>query len=97
MKKNVYHMDIAPVKNKDGDDISAGEHIVFDFECHDDLKQILDRVGVIEGLDQQQTQSFAIGLKLLGEVMLENRNHPLFAEFSPHFGQFMKKLKQSKK
>ncbi len=97
MKKNVYSIDIAPLRNKEGNDISGDAHIVFDFACHDDVKQIIDRVGVIEGLDQQQTQSFVIGLKMLGEVMLENRKHPLFAEFSGHFGHFMKKLKQSTK
>jgi len=95
MKKNIYQIDITPLLNKEGQDISGDEHIIFDFECHDDLKEILNRVGVIEGLSQQQTQSFAIGLKMLGEVMLENRKHPLFAEFSPHFGLFMKTLKQS--
>ena len=34
-----------------------------------------------------------VGLKLLGEVMLKNRSHPLFEEFGPQFGQFMKRLK----
>jgi hypothetical protein len=34
-----------------------------------------------------------IGLKLFSEVMLKNRNHPLFEEFLPAFGVFMKKLK----
>ncbi|MBF9003211.1 MULTISPECIES: DUF3861 domain-containing protein [Vibrio] len=95
MKKNLYHIDIAPLKNKDGSDISSEEHIAFDFESHDDLKQILSKVGIIEGLDKKQTHSFAIGLKMLGEIMLEHRKHPLFHEFSPHFGQFMKKLKQN--
>ena len=35
-----------------------------------------------------------VRLKLFGEVMLENRGHPLFAEFMPQFGDFMKKLKK---
>ena len=26
-------------------------------------------------------------------VMLEQRNHPLFAEFAPHFRDFMKHMK----
>ncbi len=28
------------------------------------------------------------------EVMLEHKDHPLFEEFLPQFGQFMKNLKQ---
>jgi hypothetical protein len=38
--------------------------------------------------------ALAVGLKLFSEVMLENRGHPLFAEFAPHFRDFMKTLKQ---
>jgi len=29
--------------------------------------------------------------------MLEHRDHPLFEDFWPHFGQFMKNLKQQVK
>ena len=42
-------------------------------------------------------KSFAVGLKLFSEVMLEHRDHPLFQEFLPQFGQFMKNLKQQVK
>ncbi|MGL4410083.1 MAG: DUF3861 family protein [Zoogloea sp.] len=42
----------------------------------------------------ESATAFAVGLKLFGEVMLENRQHPLFADFLPQFGQFMKQLKK---
>lgn len=44
--------------------------------------------------DPDTATALAIGLKLFGEVMLENRGHPLFAELAPHFRDFMKRLKQ---
>lgn len=40
-----------------------------------------------------QAVEFAIGLKMFSEVMLKNRNHELFTDFRPAFGEFMKKLK----
>lgn len=40
-----------------------------------------------------QAAKFSIGLKMFSEVMLKNRNHELFADFRPAFGQFIKKLK----
>jgi len=36
---------------------------------------------------------FIVGLKLFSEVMLRNRNNPLFEDFSHSFRDFMKKLK----
>jgi len=38
---------------------------------------------------------FDRGLKLFSEVMLQNRTHPLFASFLPHFQQVMKDMKRS--
>ena len=48
-------------------------------------------------LDDEAAKSFAVGLKLFSEVMLEHKNLPLFKDFMPHFGQFMKALKQTVK
>lgn len=33
-------------------------------------------------------------MKLLGEVALERRQEPLFADFLPHYGEFVKRLKR---
>ncbi len=61
---------------------------------HDDIFQIVERLKRAEFFDDQTTKSFAVGLKLFSEVMLEHKDHPLFEEFLPQFGQFMKNLKQ---
>jgi hypothetical protein len=44
---------------------------------------------------KEQSVEFAIGLKMFSEVMLKHRTNQLFAEFSPAFREFMKKLKSS--
>ncbi|WP_157810326.1 DUF3861 domain-containing protein [Vibrio sp. HA2012] len=97
MKKHLYQIDIAPVKDKDGIDCSHLKHIKFDFACHDDLFQILDKVGQIDGITEQEKNNFIIGIKLLGEVMLEHRKHPLFEELAKPFDQFMRRLKSQAK
>ena len=47
-------------------------------------------------LTLEMAQRFAVGLKLMGEVMLENKEHPLFAELKPHFMEMMKVIKGKK-
>ncbi|MDR0673817.1 MAG: DUF3861 domain-containing protein [Zoogloeaceae bacterium] len=58
---------------------------------------IVERVRNSELFDPQTTAAFVVGQKLFGEVMLEDRDNPLFAEFWPHFLNFMKKLKSAVK
>jgi Domain of Unknown Function with PDB structure (DUF3861) len=65
-----------------------------DFTNHDDIFQIIDRLQKRQLFAEPgQNTEFAIGLKLFGEVMLKNREHPLFEEFRPAFSEFMKRLK----
>ncbi len=65
-----------------------------EFDNHDDILQIADRLEARQLFTTPgQATEFAIGLKLFGEVMLKNREHPLFTELRPAFGEFMKRLK----
>jgi hypothetical protein len=66
----------------------------FDFLSHDDLMEIVAKLQQKQIFSEQQTQTFCVGLKLFSSVLLEHRNDPLFADFAPHFGEFMKKLKK---
>lgn len=43
--------------------------------------------------NELKTIEFALGLKLLSEVILRDRSNPLFKEFLPKFKSFMNKLK----
>jgi hypothetical protein len=65
-----------------------------EFDNHDDIFSIISRMeGRSLFAEPGQAAEFAIGLKLFSEVMLKNRELPLFAEFRPAFSEFMKRLK----
>ncbi|MBR5941687.1 MAG: DUF3861 family protein [Neisseriaceae bacterium] len=46
--------------------------------------------------NQETATRFVIGLKLLGEVLLENRQHSFFSQFEPHFREIMHIVKGKK-
>ncbi|MGY3453858.1 DUF3861 domain-containing protein [Bradyrhizobium sp. USDA 4353] len=78
-------------------DGAAGPSYDFTFSSHDDLNEILARIQRRGLFDHNESKVFVTGLKLLGGVMLNHRNEPLFAEFGPAFVQFMKTLKSGAK
>ena len=64
------------------------------FENHDDIFGIVERLQSRQLFAEPgQSTEFAIGLKLFSEVMLKNRQHPLFEELAPVFKVFMQRLK----
>jgi hypothetical protein len=91
-RSNKYHIELKELSLKDG---SHGEkNLTFDFENHDDLFQIFDVIKAKNIFDNEQTaHEFTLGLKLFTEVMLKNKQHPLFEELRPAIMEFMKKLK----
>ena len=70
--------------------------IELEFDNHDNIFTIVERMKQ-RNLFQTENQAieFAIGLKMFSEVMLKNRENPLFSEFKPAFSEFMKKLKST--
>jgi len=76
------------------EDAPLQDPLVLEFENHDEIFKIINIMRA-KNLFETENQSveFAIGLKLFSEVMLKNRKHPLFEDFFPAFGDFMKKLK----
>ncbi len=79
-------------------DLSLNETIDFEFENHDEIFSIIERIRENNPFENEnQATEFALGLKLFSEVMIKNRNHELFEELMPTFGSFMKKLKASVK
>ena len=67
--------------------------IQFEIVNHDDILAIVERVQARDILPEEERAPFAVGLKMLGEVLLHNRRDPLFADLAAAFGDFMKKLK----
>lgn len=68
-----------------------------DFDNHDDIFAILKRVQDTGFLPPAEAAELALGVKLLGQVLLSNREHPLFAELRVAFGSFVQRLKEHTK
>ena len=66
----------------------------FEFENHDEIFSIVEQFQIKNPFNNQnQAAEFIIGLKLFTEVMIKNRNHPLFTDFIGETQIFIKKLK----
>lgn len=65
----------------------------FDVTNHDDILELVKRVGAGGAVPDDEVAALMVGLKLFGEVVLHHRADPLFVELFPHFVQFMKRLK----
>ena len=81
-----YHLQL----DKAGNTESETESMEFDFENHDDIfriVQMLEQSGRFG--DSVEVRRFAVGLKLLGGVMMDNRDNELFKDFEPAFGAFV--------
>src|SRR5438045_1587502 len=91
-RNNKYKISLQEIELKDG--TQSGKSVDFEFENHDDIMNLIERnrnSGRFR--DENEDAEFIVGLKLFSEVMLRNKNNPLFEDFLPAFGQFMKKLK----
>ncbi len=60
---------------------------------HDDLFAIIERIQGKQAFDADTSASLALGLKLLCEVMLLNRDHPLFEDIKGPYRDFIGKIK----
>jgi hypothetical protein len=73
----------------------TSSRLQFEFDNHDDVFAILERQGARDDLvGPEENSQLVVGIKLLGKVVMENRQHPLFAAFFPHFVELIKGLKE---
>ena len=90
-----YHLRLEQVAGIQPDS-PQHEPLELEFTNHDDLFRIIELMQQRNPFQEPgQATEFAIGLKLFSEVMLKNRQHPLFKEFAPAFKAFMQRLKSS--
>jgi hypothetical protein len=91
-RNNKYKIILEEIELKDG--LHGEKKLEFQFENHDNLFDIIDKMQErnIFG-DKGQSREFTLGIKLFSEIMLKNKDNPLFEELRPAFGEFMKKLK----
>lgn len=92
MKKQQYRITVEHRADADGKPVNSAP-LQFDAPNHDDIFAIVDLIGSRHNLPPETAKRFAVGLKLMTEAMMENREHPLFAALKPHVGDMMKIIK----
>ncbi|MDR3221935.1 MAG: DUF3861 domain-containing protein [Candidatus Accumulibacter sp.] len=90
-----YRITVEPMTPTE--EVPAGPSTPLRFESasHEEILERVQRSRQWGEFDEDSAAALTVGVKLLGGVMLQNREHPLFEAFHPHFGQFMKRLKGS--
>jgi len=91
MAKHKFRVTVEYLADNRGNPVTTAP-LVFETENHDNILEIADRRAKTD-----KQRSFIIGLKLFGESLLEDRENPLYRDFLPHFGAFMKAFKAAKK
>lgn len=97
MKQHQYEVTVKHIADAQGNPSTYTETLQFNAYNHDDLFKALAHIQNSNLLDDEKAKSFAVGLKLFGETLLENKDQPLFKTFLPQFIEFMKSLKQTMK
>ncbi|AKH21862.1 DUF3861 domain-containing protein [Sedimenticola thiotaurini] len=92
MAKHKYRVTLEHLSNPKGE-ISNHSPLQIEVDNHDDIFKIVELMRNRDDLGQNDAAALAIGIKLFGEVMLDNRDNPLFAAFMKDFSRFMKALK----
>ena len=95
MKKHQYRVTVEYLADADGQPVDAAP-LQFSAPNHDDIFAIVAKMRERSTLSGDDAARFVVGLKLMSEAMLENKDDPLFVALKPHFGEFMKTLKQSR-
>ena len=70
-----------------------GDTLQFEADNHDDIIAIARRMNGRFELDEDTSKSFAIGLKLFGEVVLKNRTREPFSNIRPAMAELIKAVK----
>ena len=97
MKQHQYEIIVKYLTDEHGNPSTYTDPLQFKVANHDDIFKIISILQNSKLLDEESIKAFVVGLKLFSEVMLENKDLPLFKEFMPDFGKFMKTLKQTVK
>jgi hypothetical protein len=92
-KANRYKITLEPIALLNAE-AALPQILQLEFDNHDEIFNIIERVKQknLFANDEQSTE-FALGLKLFSEVMLKNRQHPIFEDLLPAFKLFIEKFK----
>lgn len=94
MKQHQYRITLEHLTDAKGAASQYQQPLIFNAGNHDDIFVIVEKIKSRGDLSQEAATALGVGLKLFSEVMLDNKDHPLFETFRPHFLDFMKELKK---
>ena len=92
MKQHQYRVTLEYVADADNNPVNVAP-LQFDAPNHDEILALIAKMSARSDLSQVDVTRFVVGLKLMSEVMLENKDDPLFYALKPHFTALMKELK----
>ncbi len=87
-----YRITVTPTGTP-GENASLRPALFFDATNHDDILALVERARGSTGLAPDAAASMAVGLKLLGEVMLHEKDNPLFDPLRGGMREFIGNLK----
>lgn len=93
-KGNTYRITVEEITN---DESQPAKTLQFEAQDRENMFHVVEALKKGSGLEPQEATRVAVALRLLGPVMMQNRKHPLFADFMPHFKDFMINLKKTMK
>lgn len=92
-KDNVYRITIEEINTEK----TTCNSLQFELQDRENLFNVVEHLQQGSGLEKPIATKVAVALRLLGPVMMANRKHALFADFMPHFKNFMLHLKSTVK
>lgn len=93
MKGHEYHVSVKHLRDAQGQPSTHTEAIEFKAISHDDFFVNLAHLRKANLLDEESLKQLVVGMKLFGEVIMHNRDVPLFKEFFSDFVKFVHALK----
>ncbi|MBE8564266.1 DUF3861 domain-containing protein [Vibrio splendidus] len=93
-KHNNYRITIEEVSVKEDRELQTMQ---FEIEDRENMFAIVEKIKQDSGLDEQSAARLGVSIRLLGPMMMQDRKHPLFVDFMPHFRNFMQNLKKTLK
>ena len=93
-KYNNYRITIEEVSVKEDRELQTMQ---FEIEDRENMFAIVEKIKQDSGLDEQSAARLGVSIRLLGPMMMQDRKHPLFVDFMPHFRNFMQNLKKTLK
>jgi Domain of Unknown Function with PDB structure (DUF3861) len=93
MNSYLYRITMEMIAGQKGEPVT-GKSLTFETRNHDDILSIVERLQSRDDFSADTAASLGVGLKLLSEVALEQRENPLFAPLRDHLREFILELKK---